>query len=83
MSEKVDIPVVFLAEVEAKIQKIARCSGYTRDEVIQGLITSFLEMTDQTGEKIEPSEFALTVKRILGDASLAENAAPFFHDAGQ
>ena len=67
MSEKVEIPVVFLEEVEAKIQKIARHSGYTRDEVIEGLIKSFLEMSEQTGDKIEPTGFALTVKRALRD----------------
>ena len=67
MSDKVEIPVVLLAEVEDKIQKIARHSGYTRDEVIEGLITSFLDMAEQAGDKIEPSGFALTVKNILRD----------------
>ena len=67
MSEKVEVPVVLLEEVEAKIQKIARHSGYTRDEVIEGLISSFLDMAEQTGDKIEPTGFALTVKRALRD----------------
>ena len=83
MNEKVEIPVVLLAEVEAKIQKIAQQSGYTRDEVIQRLLTSFLETAGQAGKKIESSGFTLTLKKILADPSLAENAAPFFRDAGQ
>jgi hypothetical protein len=83
MNEKVDIPVGFLAEIEAKIQKIVQHSGCTRDEAIERLITTFLERADKAGKKIEPSGFTITVKRILGDASLAKNAAPYFRDAGQ
>jgi len=83
MNEKVDIPVASLAEIEAKIQKIVQHCGCTREEAIERLITTFLERADQAGKKIEPSGFALTVKKILGDASLAKNAAPYFRAAGQ
>ena len=70
MSESHEIPVVIPAEIEAKIQKIVLHTGYTRDEVVRGLITSFLDMADQASDKIEPSGFALTVKRALRDGSL-------------
>jgi hypothetical protein len=69
MSEKVETPVVFPTEIEAKIQKIAEHSGYTRDEVIAGLVTECMDMAEQTGDKIEPTGFALTVKRALQDGS--------------
>ena len=83
MNEKVDIPVGFLAEIETKIQKIVQHGDCTRDGAIERLIAMFLERANQAGKKIEPSGFTLTVKRILGDASLAENTAPYFRDAGQ
>ncbi len=70
MSESTDIPVVFPAEIEAKIQKIARHTGYTRDEVIQEFVTSLLDLADQPSDKIELPGFALTVKKALRDASL-------------
>jgi hypothetical protein len=58
-----DPEVIFPAEKEAKIQKSALHAGYTRDEAVQGFVSSFLDMADQSSEKIEPSGRALLVRR--------------------
>jgi hypothetical protein len=63
MSEPTDFSVVFPPKVEAKIQKLVKNTGFTRDEVIQGLVMAFFEKTDQPGENV--SDFVLMVKRAL------------------
>lgn len=55
--------VVFPKKIEAKIQKLVTNTGYTRDEVIQGLVMAFFDKIDQPSENI--SGFVLMVKRAL------------------
>jgi transcriptional regulator NrdR family protein len=49
--------------VEDKIQKIVKNTGYTRNEVIQGLVLAFFDKRDVPKENI--SAFVLMVKRAL------------------
>lgn len=68
MSEKVEIPAILPKELEAEIQRIARHSGYTRDEVIEKCVAAILEMADEPSERIERPAFIFTVKKALDDA---------------
>jgi len=64
MSESADFSaVVFPPKVEAKIQKLVKNTGFTRDQVIQGLVMAFFDKVDQPGENV--TAFVLMVKRAL------------------
>ena len=64
MSESTDFSaVVFPKKVEAKIQKLVKDTGLTRNEVIEWLVKKFFNKVDQPSENIPA--FALKVKRAL------------------
>ena len=63
MNEPTEFPVVFPPKVEAKIQFLVKNTGFTRDEVIQGLVMAFFDKADQPSENVHA--FVLLVKRAL------------------
>jgi hypothetical protein len=64
MSESTDFSaVVFPKKVEAKIQKLVKNTGLTRNEVVEGLVRKFFNKIDQPWENAPA--FALMVKRAL------------------
>ncbi len=64
MSESTDFSaVVFPPKVEAKIQKLIKNTGLTRNEVIQGLVMAFFDKIDQPSENVPA--FVLMVKTAL------------------
>ena len=63
MSDSTDFSFIFPPKVEDKIQKIVKNTGYTRNEVIQGLVMAFFDKRDVPKENI--SAFVLMVRRAL------------------
>ena len=63
MSKSTDFPFVFHPKVEANIQKLAKNMGYTRNEVIQGLVMAFFDKSDSPGENV--TGFVLLVRKAL------------------
>lgn len=64
MSESSDFSaVVFPKKVEAKIQKLVKNTGLTRNEVVQGLVMAFFDKIDQPSENVPA--FVLMVKTAL------------------
>jgi len=63
MSESTDFPFVFPPKVEANIQKLVKNTGFTRNQVIQGLVMTCFDKSDSPGENV--TAFALMVKRAL------------------
>jgi hypothetical protein len=61
MSESIEFS--FPPKVEAKIQMLVKNTGYTRAEVIKGLVLAFFDKRDLPKENI--SAFVLMVKRAL------------------
>jgi hypothetical protein len=58
-----EFEVDFPPKVEAKIQKIVKNTGKTRDEVIKGLVMAFFDKVDHPGQNVPA--FVLMVKRVL------------------
>ena len=64
MSESSDFStVIFPKQVEAKIQKLIKNTGLTRNEVIQRFVVAFLDKINQPSENVPA--FVLLVKRAM------------------
>jgi hypothetical protein len=68
MSEKIDVPSDLSGDIEAAVQKIAKHTGYTRDEVIEKVMEATLEMADAPSDRIEIPDFILIIKKALKDS---------------
>jgi hypothetical protein len=65
MSEKVDVPADLPDHLEAAVQKIVEHTGYTRDEVIEKFMVTFLDMVDAPPGPIDEPDFLVTIRRAL------------------
>jgi hypothetical protein len=56
-SDKFNAPVLLSAGVESAVRKIAEHTGYTRDEVIEKMMSTTLDLAEASSERMEMPSF--------------------------